>query len=52
MSERDVAFLSNSHSFENKILSEGFKKGYESYKNSTMVKKTYIMGNDARFYKN
>ena len=50
MSEKDAHFLSNIFSFESEILSEGFKRGYESYKNTTMSKKTFIMGSDAKFY--
>ena len=38
-------------SFDNKFLSKGFSRGYKSYKNTTMLKRTYIMGNDAKFYK-
>ena len=51
MPEEDANFLSNIFSFDNKFLSKGFSRGYKSYKNTTMLKRTYIMGNDAKFYK-
>ena len=51
MPEEDANFLSNIFSFDNKFLSKGFSRGYKSYKNTTMLKRTYIMGNDAEFYK-
>ena len=51
MPEKDANFLSNLFSFDNKVLSEGFSRGYKSYKNTTMLKRTYIMGKDAKFYK-
>lgn len=50
MPEKDANFLSNLYSFESETLSEGFSRGYMSYKNSTMIKKTYFMGDDAKFY--
>ena len=52
MSEEDANFLSNLFSFESETLSEGYKKGYEAYKNTTMSKKTYIMGKNAKFLEN
>lgn len=51
MLEKDANFLSNIFSFEHEILSEGFRRGYESFKNTTMLKKTYIMKGDAMIYK-
>lgn len=50
MPKEDATFLSNLYSFENEFLSEGFSRGYKSYKNTTMLKRTYIMGKDAKFY--
>lgn len=52
MPKEDADFLSNLFSFESEILSEGYKRGYEAFKNTTMSKKTYIMGKDAKFLKN
>jgi predicted acylesterase/phospholipase RssA len=51
MPEKDANFLSNIFSFEHEILSEGFRRGYDSFKNTTMLKKTYIMKGDAMIYK-
>lgn len=51
MPKEDANFLSNLYSFENEFLSEGFNRGYNSFKNKTMLKRTYTMGNDAKFYK-
>ena len=50
MPVEDANFLSNLYSFENEFLSEGFSRGYKSYKNKTMLKRTYIMGKDVKFY--
>lgn len=48
MSEEDVAFFSNSFSFTNEILSEGFQRGYNAYEK--MIKKTFICGKDSMSY--
>lgn len=50
MPEKDAQLLSNLFTFETKLLSEGFKRGYEAYKNQSMSKKTFIMKNDKKFY--
>lgn len=52
MSPEDSKFLSNLYSFDNRILSQGFKKGYEAFQNETMTKKSYIIGANSQFIEN
>ena len=51
MPAEDANFLTNIYSFESETLSEGFRRGYESYSKQTMSKRSYIMGADALFDK-
>lgn len=52
MPNEDANFLSNLYSFESKYLAEGFRRGYASFKNKTMLKRTYFMGKDAKIFIN
>lgn len=49
MSPEDSKFLSNLYSFDNRVLSEGFKRGYNAFKNETMTTRSYRIGGNSEF---
>lgn len=45
----DAQFLSNLYSFNSETLSEGYRKGYDAFKNKTIQKRTFMMNSNHEF---